>query len=154
MIISIIVAKAKNNAIGKDNQLLWHISEDLKHFKEITSGHSIIMGRKTYESIGRPLPNRRNIIISRKITDAPTGTEIAKSLEHAIMMCEGEEEIFITGGGQIYKEAIDIADRLYITEVDGEPEADTFFPSIENDDSWKECFREKHEGFCFINYER
>lgn len=151
MTVSIIVAKAKNNAIGKDNQLLWHISEDLKRFKALTMGHPIIMGRKTFESIGRPLPGRRNIVISRNFTRE--GVETASSVEDALARCQGEDEIFITGGGEIYRQTMDIADRLYITDVDCEPDGDTFFPEIDPG-LWKEDAREDHEGYSFVNYTR
>jgi len=151
MIISIIVAKATNNAIGKDNCLLWHISQDLKRFKALTLSHPIVMGRKTFESIGRPLPGRRNIVISRNFSH--DGVEVASSLQEALLMCKDDEEVFITGGGQIYKQAIDIADRLYITDVFCEPEADTYFPEIDLS-KWEEQSREEHDGYAFVNYQR
>lgn len=155
MILSIIVAKGKNNAIGKDNKLLWHISEDLKHFKQITSGHTIVMGRKTFESIGKPLPNRRNIIVSLKMKEAPAGTELAKSIDDVFRMCKDEDEVFIIGGGEIYRQTIALADKLYITQVDVAPQdADTFFPPIDIETLWTEYSREDHDGFSFINYIR
>ncbi len=156
---SIIVAIAKNNAIGKDNQLLWHISEDLKYFKRITSGHTVIMGRKTFESIGRPLPNRTNIIISRNFPET-VGMTVVSSIEEALQRTAGEEEVFIIGGGSIYREAMPKADRLYITHVDTVCEADTFFPDIDLS-QWKEVSREDHckgenfpHPFSFVVYER
>lgn len=149
MIISIIVAKARNNAIGKDNKLLWHIPEDLKRFKALTMSHPIIMGRKTFESIGRPLPGRHNIVISRDFKH--DGVEVAPSLDDAILMCRDEEEIFITGGGQVYRQAMELADKLYITDVDLEPDADTFFPEIDGS-RWIELSREEHDGYTFVNY--
>lgn len=151
MTISIIVAKAHNNAIGKDNCLLWHIPEDLKRFKALTMGHPIIMGRKTFESIGRPLPGRRNIVISRNFRF--DGVEIAPSLDDALMMCRDEEEIFITGGGQIYRQSMDIADKLYVTDVDQNPDADTYFPEIDYS-KWEETSREEHDGYSFVDYQR
>lgn len=146
-IISIIVATSLNNAIGRNNQLLWHISEDLKYFKKVTSGHTIIMGRKTWESIGRPLPNRRNIVISRS-QKAIEGAEVYSSLEEALKAARSKEvanknklsneEIFIIGGGQIYKQALPIADKLYLTIVNKTIEdADTYFPDIDFS-QWKE----------------
>ncbi len=138
--ISIIVATSLNWAIGRNNQLLWHISEDLKYFKKITSGHTVIMGRKTWESIGKPLPNRRNIVVSRsleKITDA----EVYKSLELALKAA-GNESLFIIGGGEIYEQALPLAEKLYLTIVNLTVEdADTFFPKI-NFDEWRETSRE------------
>ena len=115
--LSIIVAVSENNAIGKDNNLLWHISEDLKHFKEITSGHSVLMGRKTFESLGKKLPNRRNIVITRNPDYTAEGCEMASSLEDAVRLCAGEEEVFVIGGGEIYRQARDMASKLYLTVV-------------------------------------
>ena len=142
--ISIIVATAANGVIGKDNQLLWRLSTDLKQFRILTTGHSIIMGRKTFESIGKPLPNRTNIVISRQSNfDFPKGILKANSLEKAIEMAKeasGNEEIFIIGGGNIYKQAIDITDKIYLTEVKANIEGDTFFPKLNNED-WKEISR-------------
>lgn len=153
MIVSIIVAIANNNAIGKNNQLLWHLSKDLKRFKSLTMGHPIIMGRKTFESIGRPLPGRRNIVISNTLAPMEN-LEIAHSLHEAIDSCKSEKEIFIIGGGQIYAEAYPIANRIYLTKVDVNPEdADTFFPEIDVE-NWQISFKEEHSGFSFINYER
>src|SRR4030042_5157517 len=137
--ISIIAAISENRALGKDNKLLWHIPEDLQRFKELTTGHPVIMGRKTFESLGRSLPNRTNIVVTRdKMFEIP-GVTIARSLQEAIETAKREEnkenrvnkvnrEIFIIGGGQIYEQAIKFADKLYLTLVEGEYEADTFFP--------------------------
>lgn len=130
----IIVAIADNNAIGKDNALLWHISEDLKFFKQTTLGCPVIMGRKTFESIGRPLPKRMNIIVSRRGYDAPEGVVVVDSLEKAYAAAQeqGSEKCFVIGGGQIYAQALDSADRLIITHVHTViEEADTFFPQID-----------------------
>lgn len=134
MIISEIVAISANRAIGKDNQLLWHIGEDLQNFKRITLGHSVIVGRKTFESLGRKLPNRTNIIISRNSSySAPEGCVVVGSLEEAVEYCRlnGEQEVFIIGGGQIYQQALPLCQRLYVTEVEREYEGDTFYPSID-----------------------
>lgn len=129
-IISVICAIAKNRAIGKNNQLLWHIPEDFKHFKETTTGHPIMMGQRTFESIGRPLPNRRNIVITNDPSFCAEGCEIVHSIPEAIeKACEVEtDEIFFIGGGMIYQQAVPMADKLYLTVVDQEFEADTFFP--------------------------
>ena len=130
----IIVAIADNNAIGKDNALLWHISEDLKFFRSTTVGCPVIMGRKTYESIGRPLPKRLNIIVSRKGYDAPEGVVVVDSIEkgYEVAQEQGAEKCFVIGGGQIYAQAMQIADEMVITHVHTVIEdADTFFPEID-----------------------
>lgn len=122
----------KNREIGIDNQLLWHLPKDLKHFKELTSGHPIIMGRKTYESIGKPLPNRTNIVISRKNDWFEEGILIVGSIKEAIKFAKKiNEDLFIIGGGNIYEQTIDLADKLEVTCVDAELNADTFFPKID-----------------------
>ncbi len=156
--ISIISAIAKNRAIGKDNKLLWHIGEDLRRFKALTEGHPVVMGRKTFESLGRALPNRTNIIVTRdKMFEIP-GVIIARSLEEAVKAAKREEkeEIFIIGGGQIYEQAIKLADKLYLTIVEGEYDGDTFFP--EYLDFKKVIFEEKHESegykYKFLELER
>ena len=125
--ISIIVAVAANGVIGDNNSLLWHISEDLRNFKRITSGHPVIMGRKTFESLGRPLPNRTNVVVSRTAT-AIEGCRVAASLDEAIAMFSADEEAFIIGGAQIYAQALDAADKIYITRVGRDYEGDTSFP--------------------------
>lgn len=129
--ISIIVVIGKNKAIGCNNQLLWDIPEDMARFKELTMGHPVIMGRKTHESISVPLPGRCNIVISRDKGLKIPGCQVVSSLDEAIKYskeCNGHEEIFIIGGGEIYKQALAHTDKLYLTIVDDEPEADTFFP--------------------------
>ena len=152
--LSLIVAVAKNGVIGANNQLLWHISEDLKRFKAITTGCPIIMGRKTFESLGRALPNRHNIVITRNGQfTLPEGVTRASSLGDAIEKAQSEREIFIIGGGQIYNQSIELVDKMYITEVDQTPEGDTVFPEIDTK-IWRETLREEHDGYNFINYER
>src|SRR5579863_4838008 len=116
MIVSIIVAIGENNAIGKNNQLLWHMPADLKHFKTKTSGHTIIMGRKTFDSVGKPLPNRRNIVVTRQDIQI-TGAEVVKSIGEAIALCQGENEVFIGGGAEIYRQALPKTDKIYLTVV-------------------------------------
>lgn len=157
MNISIIVAIANNMAIGKDNDLIWHISEDLKRFKSITSGNTIIMGRKTYESIGRPLPKRRNIVISRNKDLCIEGVEIVNSLDEALRISETDGEVFIIGGGAIYKEAMSLADKLYLTKVNITPEADVYFPEI-NYSEWRETYRRESKQddieYAFVDLER
>ncbi len=130
--ISLIAAIGKNNEIGKGNTLLWHLPADMKHFKEITSLHAVIMGRKTFESVGKPLPNRRNIVITRDANYKKEGVEIVHSLSEALnLFADQNEEIFIIGGGELYKETMPIADKLYITHIEAEDEeASVFFPEI------------------------
>ena len=141
--ITIIAAIAKNNALGKDNDLIWHLPADLKRFKKVTTGHHILMGRNTFESIGKPLPNRTTIIITRNKNYFKDGCLIAHSLEEAIDLVENDEHIFIIGGAQIYKETIakGLADQLDITQVHHEFEADAFFPEIDLN-IWEEFKRE------------
>lgn len=130
--LSIIAVIGKNRELGEKNQLLWHVPGDLPRFKQLTMGHPILLGRKTYESIGRPLPGRTNIVISRHVSFTAQGVTVATSLDDAIDIAHaspGSEEIFVIGGGQIYAQAIDRADRLYLTiVVAGAPTADTYFP--------------------------
>lgn len=130
--ISIIVAIASNNAIGKNNDLLWHISDDLKRFKRITSGRTVVMGKNTFYSLPlRPLPNRRNIVISDLKGEMIDGCEMAYSIEDAINLMDSESENFIIGGGSIYTQFLPLADKLYITKVHLDFEADIFFPEID-----------------------
>ncbi|MES2427189.1 MAG: dihydrofolate reductase [Bacteroidota bacterium] len=159
MIVSAVVAISENHAIGKDNKLLWHLPKDLKHFKEITNGGTVIMGRKTYDSVGRPLPNRRNIIITRQQVEI-AGCEVVNSVEAALDLCRDEAEVFIVGGAEIYKLAMPLTDRIYLTIVHANFEADTYFPEIK-EDIWKETIRQDHEAdeknplpFSFITLER
>ena len=134
--VSIVVATAQNNVIGNDNDLIWHLPADLKHFKSVTSGSSILMGRKTYESIGRPLPKRENIIITRQTGLLIEGCVVLNSLQEAINKAESEE-VFIIGGGEIYKQAMEIADKIYLTKIHQDFEGDTMFPEIDPN-VWKE----------------
>lgn len=144
--ISIIAAIGKNNELGKKNALLWDLPGDMKHFRDTTKGHTVIMGQKTYESIGRPLPHRRNIVVTRDNNFNAEGIEISKSLEKTLQSFDNSvEEIFVIGGGQVYKQSLEKADRLYITHVDMEDkEADTFFPEI-IPIVWNETKHEEHK---------
>lgn len=136
--ISAIVARGHGGAIGRAGDLPWHIPEDLKFFKSVTVGKPVIMGRKTFESIGRPLPNRRNIVISRQSDYQAPGCDMAGSLQDALGLVSASPEIMIIGGGRLYQESLPVLERLYITEVDvAVPGADTFFPDIEEED-WSE----------------
>lgn len=158
---TIIAAIGKNNELGNNNNLLWHLPDDLKHFKTLTAGFPVIMGRKTYESIGRPLPNRTNIVVSKKENWFEEGILIVGTIKEAIKFAKKiNENIFIMGGGEIYKQTIDFADRLEITAVDAEIQADTFFPKID-EKIWiktKNVFHpmdEKHQyNFTFETYEK
>ncbi|WP_440122760.1 dihydrofolate reductase [Tenacibaculum sp. Ill] len=159
--ITLIAAIAKNNALGKDNDLIWHLPADLKRFKKVTTGHPILMGRNTFESIGKPLPNRTSIIITRNKNYFIDGCLIANSIEQAIELAEGKDA-FIIGGAQIYKEALEqsLVDRLDITVLHHEFEADAFFPKIDMN-VWKEVAREDFKAdeknkydYSFVSYER
>ena len=134
--ITIIAAIAENNALGKNNDLLWHLPDDFKRFKEITSGHYIIMGRKTFESFPKPLPNRTHVIITRQKDFSPEGCIVVDSIEKAIASCPKKEDLFIIGGGEIYKQSLSIADRLDITLVHHTFDATVYFPEI-NPEIWK-----------------
>jgi len=146
--ISLIVAKAKNNVIGKDNGLVWKLSADLRHFKNTTTGHHLIMGRKTFESTEKPLPNRTSVVVTRNENyDIPEGHLVVTDLKDALNLCKqkGLAKIFISGGGEIYKIALPLVDEMIITEVDAQPEGDTFFPEV-NWSNWQEISREHHEA--------
>jgi len=167
--ISIVAAIADNNAIGYENRLLCYLPADLKHFKALTSGHTVVMGRKTFESLpnGRPLPNRKNIVVSSatnilKINNLPENTSlfVKKNIAEALEFAKNDEKIFIIGGESIYRATMDIADILYITKIDAEFTADKFFPEI-NLDIWQEKERfdfekdkSNHYNFSFITYEK
>lgn len=158
--VSIIVAIAQNGTIGDKNSLLWHIKEDMRFFRTTTSGHAVIMGRKTFESLGsKPLPKRTNIVITRADRSFD-GALTAHSLDEAVAMAAGDEEIFVIGGAQIYAEALKSADRLYITRVYRDYEGDTAFPDI-NLSEWRLVAEERHERgeeyeypFSFQTYDR
>ncbi|QWD60509.1 dihydrofolate reductase [Polynucleobacter sp. MWH-UH35A] len=156
--ISMIVARSRNHVIGRDNQMPWKISADLQFFKRVTMGFPVIMGRKTWESIGRPLPGRRNIIVSRNQDYQATGGELASSLDEALNRLSEFPRVFVIGGEQLFKQAFDKADRLYITEIDLDIEGgDTFF-EVPNESAWKEVERtpgsEGDISFSFITLER
>ena len=151
--ISIIAAVSKNGMIGVDNKLPWDLPKDLKRFKELTTGNVVIMGRKTYESIGKPLPNRINIVITRNKDFSVPGVLTAKSLQNALLKAGGEKEIFIIGGGEIYSQAISYSNKRYITEVDMEVEGDTTFPDIDKN-RWSLKEEVDFDGGKFLTYER
>jgi len=151
--LSLIVAFANNNVIGINNTLPWHLPEDLKHFRALTTGHHIIMGRKTYESLGRLLPGRTTVIVTRNKGYKLEGALIAHSLQEAMDLCQNDIEPFIIGGAELYQDALKFANQLYITEVDLAVAGDAFFPAIDLSE-WQETSREEHtsaQGFLF-NY--
>lgn len=156
-IISIIAAIGSNRELGKNNKLLWRIPEDLKRFRELTTGHPIIIGKNTYQSIGKPLPKRTNIIITRDTNFQAEGCAIVHSLQEAVQKASQieQKEIFIIGGGQIYQQAISMADKLYLTKVEGTFDADTFFPDYSR--FKKEVFREEKNDskyhYTFVDLE-
>lgn len=158
--ISMIAAIAREDrAIGFKNKLLWHIPEDFKHFKELTSGHAIIMGENTYRSIGKPLPNRTNIVLSLTPDFSPEGVVVVRSLDEAVAKAreEEKEEIFICGGASIYRQFLPLADRLYLTLVEGRYEADTYFPEYEKEFGKvvsEEGLRNDTYQFSFVTLER
>ena len=160
--LSIVVAKAKNNIIGKDNKLLWHLPEDLKRFKQLTTGHVIIMGRKTFKSLGRVLPNRKHVIFSKnpdfKVDDP--NVEIVNSMLQIQEYIENEEENFVIGGAMIYNLLMPYVKKMYVTEIDKDFDGDTFFPKIQ-ENLWKEVKREKGNidglsefQYDYVEYER
>ncbi|MDE0779837.1 MAG: dihydrofolate reductase [Alphaproteobacteria bacterium] len=159
MILSLVVAVAENGLIGRDGELPWRIPADLKFFKEITMGKPIVMGRKTWQSIGRPLPGRVNIVITRDSQFEAVGAVVVGDLETALTAAGDVPEAMIIGGAQIYAMAQERADRVYLTEVHASPDGDTFLPAFGSDD-WREVARERHEvenevpAFSFVTLER
>lgn len=160
--LNIIVAVARNNAIGLNNELLYRLPNDLKRFKALTTGHTIIMGRKTFESLPKgALPNRRNIVLSRQEGLHYENAECYRSLEDALMQCDYTEDIYIIGGGELYRQTIGLTKRIHLTLVDDTPaEADAFFPEL-NPEEWVETLREEHpadekhaHAYTFIDYIR
>ena len=144
MILSLIVAASRNGVIGASGKLPWHLPADLRRFKQLTMGHPVVMGRRTFESIGKPLPGRANIVITRQKDYQACGAAVAHSLEEALRMCENEKEAFVIGGASIYREALPRADRIYLTRIDQDFEGDTYLPQIDQT-VWKEISREDSE---------
>ncbi|HVE72699.1 MAG TPA: dihydrofolate reductase [Thermoanaerobaculia bacterium] len=163
MKLSLLAALSTNNVIGRDNQVPWRLSTDLKRLKAMTMGHHVILGRKTYESVGRPLPGRTNVVITRQESYAPEGVTVVHSLEEAVRVAErnGDDEAFLLGGAEIYAQAMHRADRMYLTRVHAEVDGDTWFPEFDDVSEWQltdsEHFDadEKNEyPFSFLTYER
>lgn len=156
--LSLIVAIANNGVIGIDNTLPWHLPEDLKRFKALTMGHHIIMGRKTYDSLGRLLPGRTTVIVTRNADYEVEGALIAHSLEQAIALCGNDDEVFLIGGAELYRAGLGISNKLYITEIDLDVAGDAHFPQID-DAQWQETAREAHVSekglkFSYVTYQR
>jgi dihydrofolate reductase len=152
MSVILIAAVGSNGVIGRDNDLPWRIREDLLHFKELTLGHTLVMGRKTYDSIGRPLPGRRTVVVTRQPDWSADGVEVAHTLDDALKLADGND-LYVAGGGEIYRQALPYADRLELTEVDQSPAGDITFPTFARSE-WQETCRDPHEGFTFVTYLR
>ncbi|QRK13101.1 dihydrofolate reductase [Archangium violaceum] len=159
MTLSAIVAMASNRCIGRDNTLPWRLPADLKRFKQLTMGHTLILGRKTYESIGRPLPGRTMVVVTRQRDYAPEGVQVVHSLEQALEQARGDDEAFIGGGADLYRQAMERVQRLYLTRIEREYEGDAFFPEV-NLSGWRLLAEEHHPAtateppFSFLTYER
>lgn len=156
--ISLVAALARNRVIGRDGALPWHLPEDLRHFKALTLGHPVVMGRRTWESIGRPLPGRRNVVITRQDGYAATGAEVFRDLDSALQALAGAAEVFVIGGGEVYAAALPLADRLHLTELHAEVPGDALFPRFDPDD-WVQASREPHAAhggmrYDFVVYDR
>lgn len=158
--ITLIAAAGENNELGKDNDLVWHLPDDFKRFKKLTTGHHIIMGRKTFESFPKPLPNRRHLVITRNKEYQKEGAIVVHSLDEALLKAQNDPQPFVIGGGEIYNLAIDSAEKIELTRVHGTFEADTYFPEIDMD-KWQLISEVKHEkdekhnySFSYLTYER
>ncbi len=158
--ITLIAAAGENNELGKDNDLVWHLPDDFKRFKKLTTGHHIIMGRKTFESFPKPLPNRTHLVITRNLKYQKEGALIMHSLDEALLKAQNDPQPFVIGGGEIYKLAMERADKIELTRVHGNFEADTYFPEIDMD-KWRLISEVKHEkdekhnySFSYLTYER
>ncbi|HWD80493.1 MAG TPA: dihydrofolate reductase [Kribbella sp.] len=150
MTVILIAAVGRNGVIGRDNDLPWRIREDLQHFKQLTLGHTLVMGRKTYDSIGRPLPGRRTVVVTRQPDWSADGVEVVHTLEDALKY---DGTLYVAGGGEIYRQALPYADALELTEVHQSPTGDVTFPKLTPAD-WTETAREPHDGFDFVSYRR
>lgn len=150
----IVSAVGRNGVIGTDGRLPWRIPEDMAHFKSLTMGQALVMGRATFESIGRPLPGRTTVVLTRNTDWTAEGVRVAASLDEALDIVDSLGlDAFIAGGAEVYRAALDVADRMELTEVDAEPEGDTHFPEVDWS-RWREKSREPNEGFSFVTYER
>jgi dihydrofolate reductase len=152
MTITVLAAVGANLVIGQAGEMPWHLPEDLAHFKAVTMGHTMVMGRKTYDSIGRALPGRRTIVITRQPGWHAPSVEVAHSLAEALALA-GPADVFVVGGSEVYREAMPYADQMLLTEVEQSPEGDAFFPAFTSAD-WHETAREPHNGYAFVTYDR
>jgi len=156
--LSIIAAMARNRVIGIANRLPWHLPEDLQHFKRLTMGHHILMGRKTYASIGRPLPGRTTVILTRQPGFRVEGCLSAGSLAEAVAMCGDDPEVFVVGGAELYAQALPLAERLYLTEIEADYAGDAYFPEVDRE-QWRETGRQQQASagglaYAYVTYER
>ncbi|MCS7100699.1 MAG: dihydrofolate reductase [Burkholderiaceae bacterium] len=158
--VTLIAAVARKGVIGRDGRIPWHVPGDLPRFKRITLGHPVIMGRRTWESLGRPLAGRRNLVLSRTPGFAPAGAEVFASLEAALAACAEAPEVFVIGGTEVYRAALPAAQRLLLTEIDADVDGDAFFPDFDRS-AWRETARETHAAgadaafpYAFVTYER
>jgi dihydrofolate reductase len=151
MTVTLVAAVASNGVIGRSGDLAVRIPEDLRRFKALTMGHTLVMGRKTWDSIGRALPGRRTIVVTRQPDWSAPGADVAPSVRAALELASGE--VFVVGGGEIYDQTLDVADRLELTEIDAAPDGDTYFPAFDRA-AWVEVEREAGDGFDFVRYER
>ena len=158
--LSIIVAMSENRVIGRDGALPWHLPADLKRFKQLTMGHAIVMGRKTYESIARPLPGRRSIVLSRNVDYRPVGVDVVANLQEALKQTDDQQEVFVIGGSSLYQMALPVADRIYLTEVATKLEGDVLFPEFDRNE-WQlvdslpaEIDEKSSLSFCFKIFDR
>lgn len=149
--VTVVAAVARNGVIGREGDLPWHLPEDMRRFKELTMGGTLVMGRRTYESIGRPLPGRRTVVVTRQADWSAEGVETAGSLEEAIEKA-GDGQVFVVGGAEVYRRALDVADAMVLTEVDAEPEGDVYFPDIPA--NWRMTRREPRDGFTLTHWQR
>jgi dihydrofolate reductase len=156
-LVSLVAALARNRVIGAGNRLPWHLPEDLKRFKRLTLGAPVIMGRKTYvsimEQVGKPLPGRRNVVVTRQAGARWDGCEVVHSLAEALAAAGGAPEVFVIGGAELYAQALPLGDRMYLTLLDADYEGDARFPAFDSSD-WREVAREPGDGFAFVTYER
>ena len=157
--LSLIAARARNGVIGRNNQMPWKIAGEQAYFKRMTMGHPIVMGRKTWESIGRPLPGRRNVVVTRNRAYVAPGAEVVASLDEALALLAGVDEMFVIGGGELYAQALPRADRILLTEIDADFAGDTFMPPLDPS-QWRETSRDQHPpsgdrafGYSFVVYE-
>ncbi|MDO8663439.1 MAG: dihydrofolate reductase [Candidatus Wildermuthbacteria bacterium] len=153
MLVSIIVAMGNNRVIGRNNKLPWDLPEDLEHFKKMTLGKPVIMGQRTFESIGKVLPGRTNIILTKDDNFNQTGCLVAHSLEEALSLAKDAKEVMICGGSSVYRQFLPLADRMYLTMVEGDYQGDAFFPEFDWSD-WQEVERENHDKYSFITLDR